>query len=205
MAITNFGELKTEIANFIDNDQITSVIPTFITLATTRINSELRIRDMEKRSVNTLIGQYIDLPDDFIELRNIQINSTPRRSLSYRTPEQIDFNVAESTGIPEYYSLYENVIEVYPEPASDYEIEIIYLASLADFVDDTDANSILTKYPGLYLWAALLEAESYIAEDARTATWAQRYADLITKLNNTADEGRYSGSRLNSATGVYAP
>ena len=33
MSLTNFTELKTEIANFLNRDDLTNVIPTFIRLA----------------------------------------------------------------------------------------------------------------------------------------------------------------------------
>ncbi|MEM7469371.1 MAG: hypothetical protein AAF387_21150 [Pseudomonadota bacterium] len=208
MAITNFGELKTEIQNFVDNSSgnVVAAIPTFVTLATTRLNSELRIRDMEKRSTNTLSSQYIDLPVDFIEARNVQIDSTPRRSLRYRTPEQIDSLVTSGTGIPESYSIYANIMEVYPEPASSYTIEVIYLSALADFVNDSDTNDVLTNYPGLYLWAALIEAETFIDADADVSKWVAQYQNLLQKLNDRDEAGRFSGAQLDSVTlGVCTP
>ena len=47
MAISNFTNLKTAIANYLNRDDLTSYIADFISLAESRINNELRVSKRE--------------------------------------------------------------------------------------------------------------------------------------------------------------
>ena len=48
MALTTFDELKASIADFLNRDDLTAVIPDFVKLAETKMNRELRHWRMEK-------------------------------------------------------------------------------------------------------------------------------------------------------------
>ena len=56
MALTNYTGLKASIADFINRDDLTSVIPDFISLAEAQINRDIRHWKMEARSS----GQHAD-------------------------------------------------------------------------------------------------------------------------------------------------
>ena len=66
MALTTYDELKSSIADFLDRDDLTTVIPDFITLAETKMNREIRHWRMEKRATAVLDTQYSALPNDFL-------------------------------------------------------------------------------------------------------------------------------------------
>ena len=54
MAISNYSELQTAVANWLDRDDLTARIPEFIALAEARFNRVLRLRSMEaKYTANT--------------------------------------------------------------------------------------------------------------------------------------------------------
>ena len=44
MALGTYSELKTSIANYLNRDDLTAVIPDFITLTENRLDRELRVR-----------------------------------------------------------------------------------------------------------------------------------------------------------------
>ena len=50
MAITTYAELQSSIADFLDRDDLTSVIPTFISLAEADMNRQIRHWRQEKRA-----------------------------------------------------------------------------------------------------------------------------------------------------------
>ena len=82
---------------------------------------------METRvTANTISGtEYYSLPDDYIAMRNIKLNSDPKTSLEYLTPEIMDrLNAGSSTGMPKAYSIKGNTIQLRPLPDGVYEIEI---------------------------------------------------------------------------------
>ena len=50
MAITTYSELKTSIADYLNRSDLTSIIPTFISLAEAQINRDVRTWQMENRA-----------------------------------------------------------------------------------------------------------------------------------------------------------
>ena len=85
MAISTYAELKTAVANWLDRDDLTDIIPDFIVLAETRHKRDFKIRRMETRvTANTIADtEYYTLPDDYIAMRNIKLNSDPKTALEY--------------------------------------------------------------------------------------------------------------------------
>ena len=67
MSISNFSELKSSIADFLNRDDLTTVIPTFIKLAEADFNRKLRHWRMEKRATANLDTKYTAFPDDYLE------------------------------------------------------------------------------------------------------------------------------------------
>ena len=62
MAITNYTQLKTAIANWLDRDDLTSKIPDFIFLAEKQIERQVRHYKMVERSSGELDTQYSAVP-----------------------------------------------------------------------------------------------------------------------------------------------
>ena len=69
MALSNYGELKTAIADFLNRDDLDSVIPTFIQLAEAQFNRDIRHWQMESRvnGQQSQGDQYMQLPADWNE------------------------------------------------------------------------------------------------------------------------------------------
>ena len=44
MAFTTYSDLKTSVANYLNREDLTAVIPDFITLTHNRLNRDLRVR-----------------------------------------------------------------------------------------------------------------------------------------------------------------
>ena len=89
MAISNYGELKTSVANWLDRDDLTDRIPEFIALCVSMIIRSLRIRGMETldTSITTVAGQRnYDLPSGYLQMKEFHLDMSPIRTLSYLTP-----------------------------------------------------------------------------------------------------------------------
>ena len=69
MAITNYTNLQTTIADFLNRDDLTSVIPTFIQMAEAQINREIRHWKMEARvsGQQSAGDEYMQIPADWLE------------------------------------------------------------------------------------------------------------------------------------------
>jgi hypothetical protein len=76
-----------------------------------------------------------------------------------------------------------------PSQNSSYTIQILYYAQ-PTFISSTTANNLyLTYYPDALLYATLAEAEPYLMNDPRVATWSALYDRAIANIK-TSDLGQ---------------
>ena len=196
MALTTYSELKTAIANWLDRSDLDDRIPEFIQLAEARHRRDFKIRRMETRvTANTIADtEYYSLPDNFVAMRNIQLNTDPKTSLEYLTPEQMDrVRAGSNTGKPKAYSIIGNNFQLRPIPDAVYEIEMLYYKYFTALSDSNTTNDMLTYHPDLYLYGALVEAEPYLQNDKRIQTWAGFYDRAKQDLITTNERDRHSG------------
>ena len=203
MSIATYAELKTAVANWLQRTDLTSYIPDFITIAESQIASDLKVREMEKRVTASISTEYFDIPSDFIEMRNIQLNTSPITRLNYYSPEQMDVYKTDTTaGTPLFYTIHGSEFQLKPAPDSTYTLEMTYWYRPAAFSGDSDTNSILTSYPEIYLLASCLAAQPFLADDQRIQVWATAYTTRVNGLNAKDKHGRYSGSSLRGRADV---
>ena len=203
MALSTFTELKDAVADWLDRSDLTARIPDFITLAEARVNRDLRIRAMEVRSTMTTTAgkQYFNLPTNYIQMRNIQLNTNPTTPLEYITPEMMDRLYGSSTtGKPRAYSLIGDEIQLAPIPDSAYYLEMAFyekFTSLGDGTSGTVTSNWLTlNAPDILLYGALMEAEPFIKNDERIPVWLNGYSSAIDKLQRADSKDRHSGSAM---------
>ena len=118
MALDTYTNLRAEIADFVNRDDLSSVIPTFILLTEVELNRRLRDRRMLRRAIATLSLQYLRLPSGLVSLRDIQLNSDPPVPLAGSTPQALNDLRAGSnqSGKPRHYAHLGEQLEVYPTP-----------------------------------------------------------------------------------------
>ena len=199
MAISNYTELKTAVANWLDRDDLTARIPEFIALAEARFNRVLRLRSMEaKYTANTVAAQRnLALPASYIQMRNFQVNTSPLTTLSYVTPEIYDMFWGGSTqGTPKVYTILANEVSLGPIPASVQEVEMLFYKKFDNLSVSTTTNWLITNAPDIYLYGSMLEAEPFIMNDERVPLWAQALQQGISDLQEQDNKDRHSGSAL---------
>ena len=199
MAISNYTELKTAVANWLDRDDLTERIPEFIALAEARFNRVLRLRSMEtKETASTVAGQRnLALPTSYIQMRNFQVNTSPLTTLSYVTPEIYDRVWGGSTtGTPKFYTILANEVSFGPIPASVQEVEMLFYKKFDNLSVTTTTNWLITNAPDIYLYGTMLEAEPFIMNDERVPLWAQALQQGISDLQEQDNKDRHSGSAL---------
>jgi hypothetical protein len=188
MALANYSDLQTTVANYLHRSDLTSMIPDFITLAEAKLNRELRLRAMETTATGT-VAASITLPTGYIGMRGISAGSgTSTWNLTYTPPS----NINTETGTPTKYSIKGETLYFLPY-SSSYSYTIDYYAAFAAL--SAGVNWLITNAPDVYLYATLLEASPYIKNDARIGTWAQLLIDSVTRLQNADNRDRH-GSHL---------
>tara|TARA_B100000524_G_scaffold174283_1_gene89438 strand:+ start:2905 stop:3525 length:621 start_codon:yes stop_codon:yes gene_type:complete len=189
MALTNYTELQTSIAEFLNRDDLTAKIPDFIVLAEAQMNAELRHWRMEKRATASLDSQYTAVPDDFIQPVRFSIIGSTISSLSQTDSKTItDLRTANNnpSGRPTEYTILDGSIEVYPIPDATYTLELLYYEKLDALNSGNTTNWVLTTYPNAYLYGSLLHSAPYLMEDQRINTWATFYQKAIDDINSEA-------------------
>lgn len=182
MALDTYSGLKTSIADYLNRDDLTSIIPSFITLAEAKFNRKLRVRQMVKRANATIDTQYFAFPADFLQAKELQLNTNPITYLQYVTQNQGTYGSANqyiSIGKPEYYTIIGTQIEVIPTPDTGYAGELTYYGKITALSDSNTSNWLLAYAPDLYLYGALLEATPYLKDDERLAVWSTLYTNSI--------------------------
>ena len=205
MAFTSYSDLKTTIANYLARSDLTSVIPDFIRLAEERLRRDLRIRQMLVVATATTTGgdSTVGLPTDFLEMRDIHLNTNPISSLSYEAPNTFYASTrATESGIPRTYTVLASELQFAPIPDTAYTAQMLYYAKPPLLSDSNASNVFLANCPDALLYAALGEAEPYLMNDARLQVWASLYDRAVTSISNSDQSSEYSGQPMSMSYNV---
>jgi hypothetical protein len=206
MAISTYSELKTAIANFLARDDLTSVIPDFIQLAEATMSRELETRSQEKRATATLTSgdEYIALPTDLREVREVKLNTTPLTVLTYYSPVALDSNFSSGgVGKPKGFSIIGDEMKMRPVPDDSYTAEIIYIGSITALSDSNATNNILTRSPDAYLYGSLAEAYAYLLDEQRASQYLQRFNLALEQIKVDEQRAHYGTGSLQISS-IYA-
>ena len=199
MAITTYAELKTAVADFLNRDDLTATIPTFISMAEAGLNRDVRHWRMEQRSTAEIDDQYLTLPTDWLETIRLTMQDTVPYVLNLASRDQIEeyrLRGANVSGKPVYYSHIAGEIELYPTPDATYDIEMLYTQKIEALSDSNTSNWLLAQAPDLYLYAVLLETAIYLRDDDRIAAYAGMYQSKLAALNAESKKATVSGTGL---------
>ena len=200
MALTNYTGLKTSIADFLNRDDLTSVIPDFVALAEAQINRDVRHWRMEARSSGQQdpADEYMQIPADWVETIRLHLTGTGTSVVNLVSRDAMaDKRAAQenAAGTPRMYTHANGQFQLFPTPDATTNFELLYYQKIPSLITNTN-NWLLLEAPDVYLYGALLHSAPYLAEDARLAVWAQLYSAAIQRLNQTSEDAMFSGSGL---------
>ena len=199
MSFATYSDLKTSIAGYLARSDLTSIIPDFITLAENRLRRELRIRQMLKSVTTATVASdaTVELPSDFLEVRDFVVQTNPLTPLSYSSPSSLSNDPrASQVGVPKSYTILANDFLLSPVPDGVYTARLLYYAAPAYLSGANTSNVFLNVAPDGLLYGALVEAEPYLMNDARINTWGSMYDRAISSLIKSDEEGQFSGVPL---------
>ena len=204
MAITNYTNLQSTISDFLNRDDLDSVIPTFIQLAEAQMNRDIRHWEMETRvsGQQSQGDQYMQVPADWNETIRLTLTgggTSVLELLGLSSMADRRAKAENTLDTPRFYSHVRGEFELYPTPDEDTDFELLYYAKIPALSDSNTTNWLLEYAPDVYLYGALGHSAPYLQEDARLAVWAQMYAASVQNLNNQSERVKNSGTgiRLN--------
>ena len=200
MALNTFTALKASIADFLNRDDLTAVIPDFISLAEAQINRDVRHWKMEARSSGQQSSgdEYMQIPADWVETIRLHLTGTGTTVVNLVSRDSMADKRAgqeDTAGTPIMYTHADGQFQLYPTPSTDTDFELLYFQKIPSLISNSD-NWLLLDSPDVYLYGALLHSAPYLAEDQRVAVWAQMYSAAVQRLNEASESARFSGSGL---------
>ena len=186
--MADYTSLQADIATWARRSDLTSVIPSFISLAEDEIfkshPTPLRVREMETEVTLTVTSLAATLPADFLEARYIKLDNATRDTIYYFPPEVWK---PSSTG---YFTIVGSEIRL-PTGVSD-NVKLVYFARPAA-LSVTSTNTVLTNYYGAYLEASLKNAFIY-QRDFPKVQQAQSALDTYLAVSNNNNKPAVAGA-----------
>jgi len=194
-----YTALVSQIALWMNRNDLGAVIPSFVSVAESRIARDLRIRKQISSTgiLASTTTRAVALPSDWLELVDLSITGVVAPSLQYMTLDQLEARFPEGgcTGQPYYYTINGDSIFLGPVPDSAYPIEVIYYARFPT-LSVAESNWLYTNHPSIYLYAALREGCLFVKDTKSAAEWDALFKSEVKSLQDDDDEATHSGSVL---------
>lgn len=202
MALSNRTELLAALADWANRTDLTNFWPDAITLAEAEMKRRLR-RATESTTIYISAGN-MNGPSDMAEPIHLRLStSSPYMdgTLMLCTPEMLT-DVRQRTGYvtgrPTHYAYYDGQLQFAPIPDQSYDGILLYKQQLTPLTVSNTTNAVLTEFPDLYLFGALLQASPYLKDDERIPVWGQKFNAAIDQANEMAERESY-GAGLKEA------
>jgi hypothetical protein len=198
MALASYNDLVSTVESYLARTDLTSVIPTFVMLAQQRMSRDLRTREMLKVVTTTATDNTVQLPNDFLEMRELHFQGNPPITLEYESPDKFFRDMLTTTsGLPYYYTIIGYEFQFAPAPDSSMTLQMLYYAEPEFITSTTSTNLYIANYPDALLYATLAEAEPYLMNDTRIQTWATMYDRAIANIMNSDIGKKFPNTALN--------
>ena len=154
--------------------------------------SKTRSQDTRTTLTTSADNAYVSLPTDMRSIRNVKVMNNPRVTLRYLSPLQVKKEYATTgTGLPRVYSVIGDNLFLAPTPDSILNIELTYKASVSSLSDSNTTNTILTRFPDLYLYASLFHAYTYLLDEQRATQYNALVENILQSIRIDEEKGNY--------------
>lgn len=195
MAITNYGELKSAVVGRARRTDLTSLVPDFIRSAHDVITATVAVTTTVSADAATEA-----LPSDFREVVAVMAETFPARPLEIVHAGQV---TAGGSGAPRFYRVSGSDLYLYPTPDQAYPVRLLYKLARAMFSADSDTNTVLARYPFLYLYGAMAEVFAHTRDLEQEAKYRQLFASGLDEAERVEIDSFYGNLTLQpSVTGV---
>jgi hypothetical protein len=195
-AIPDRDTLIQRAQDYLDRDDLSTLIPAFIQMTEAMFNRELRTTQMERTVIGEATDEDTPLPSDYLAMRSIYEEGSPDRPLRGIPPTAIREISDGTAGTPVAYALVSGAIRLIPPPDSEYMLAMDYWASIEPLSVYTPSNWLLEQHPDAYLYGVLFNAEAYLDNATRAAQWKGLLDQVVQRINKTSRNDRYGAGPL---------
>ena len=198
MAFTTYTSFVTTVESYLARTDLTTVIPDFVQMAQLRMSRDLRTEAMLKVATTVATDNKVAFPSDFLELREMHFEGNPPIILEYQSPDLFFRNGQTSlSGRSHFFTMLGTEFQFAPSQTGSYTIQILYYGQPTFISSTTSSNLYLAYYPDALLYATLAEAEPYLMNDPRVATWSALYDRAIANIKKSDLGQTYAYTTLN--------
>ena len=209
--MSTLGQLKTSVDSWLARDDVAvsgSDFPQILLIAESDIARDVRCAVQETTTTLNFTGRSVDLPADFLEVRNPFIDDNVRK-FEYQTPQAIREGSQWNNGrVGAFYTLEgggkdvsgtgdDRVAVVIASPASvssPLDVDVNYFRRFPALTADPDTNWLLQNHYDVYLYATLRASAEYIQEDVLEDRYQAKYDRAVEKLQKHENRKRYTAA-----------
>jgi hypothetical protein len=189
----SYTQLKTDVTAFSHRNDLSGQMDTFVALAESVINKDLRVMEMEVIASMSFTDAFTALPTDYLETRDLYVDfSGARRSIELVPSKVLNGRYSRSSGSPRAYSIHGGKVELRPAPsvAEPATGEWSYIGKVPSLISNI-TNDVLDSYPLIYLAGMLVQVALFAQDDTELGKWVSVFDEQIRTANKVAGEGRY--------------
>lgn len=193
--ITDYASLQTDIADWLNREDLTAVIPTFIQLCDAQLKRRIKTKfkttlslpilaanggaeTISGTSPDQILSLYITSPEEYAG----KINPvTPDQLWDSRRVER------HASARPKVASIVDLQVLFSPVPDQDYDAELVIEGPLVALSDVDTTNYVILNAPDVYLYGSLAQSAPYLREDPRVELWSGKFEMSLKELEAQRD------------------
>lgn len=189
MALTTYTELRAAIATRLHRSDLTTQIVDYITLAEKRLNRTLKLlaQETEATLTATVGSRSLTLPTGFGKPIALYLTTyLPRSKLNYKIASEMQ--VLSSNGPASFWTIDGSTLKTDAPADIAYTYALRYSAEYD--LASTSTNALLTDFPDLYFYGALIEAADELKDRTSLASYERRYGQALQECLNDSNDAR---------------
>lgn len=198
MAVSTYAELQTAISGRIARSDFTStLLQEFIAFAESDMQRHIRALDMETKSAAfSITGEYVNVPTDFLAVRDFYTNASPATTLTYMSPEQMTAQYRGVAGPALFYCVVGSQFRFAPPPSATTSATLVYYIKIPALSGSNTTNWLLTAHPDAYLYGSLKQAAIYIGDAAATQGYDALFKEALAGIRHNSNANRWTGPSM---------
>lgn len=215
MPVATYDELKTEIQNWLGDDDVADFTDSFIAACEANLRRNLRVDELIERDTSVSVAASTreitlspTLSESYQDMEFIRIRRPTGEEAVFFPPltqvtlEELSAISQETEWRPSVYHINGGVLEFERPTDQAYDMDFFYYKKFTALSDSNADNEILLNYPDLYLWGSLVASAPFIDNDERIQTWTTFYNGALSDIRKADAKKNISGPIRPTSRGI---
>lgn len=195
----SFATLTAEVLDYLDRPELSEKVPMWIRTFQSKLNRVLRVSGLEAAAslVPSQITGGAPLPADYQAWRAVQSQAGGwTQDLEYATPTILAQRAPWPVGgTPRLFTIKGQML--FPAPSGP--VLLTYYRGVKGYLTGILNDWVLLNHFDVYLYGVLAEAEKYLKNDERAATWEAQMSTSLNDLIMADRDARWGRARIKMA------